>query len=322
MKQTFVILFVLTLVSLFTGGCVIKDRHGAEVFRVGDDAPTSRDVVDPTPTPAPAPAQAEAAPDETASPEDEDAAQDARTSALFAVRDAREANEESGDAIISRDLGGESMPGREDTTRAPWWVVEPAESDAKPVANPEEGAIDEASAGEPEEDPFAPVEPEPAEEDPAPREPIRRVVSVDKTLQPISPELWESAYRGATAKGQPSAKRASMEQVKAGIDAGYGATYVSKLERAISLDRKNGYAYYFLGRGRFEKGDWPGAREFGMKAAQMLDNDPPFRAAARVLLAKSLANQGKVDEAAEQIRAALEDDPGNTEARLLALRYR
>ncbi|MCB1154422.1 hypothetical protein KDL45_12285 [bacterium] len=150
--------------------------------------------------------------------------------------------------------------------------------------------------------------------------PKLRVRSVDRTLAPVNADLWDRTVKTQTGASAAPARKASMDNVQKAIQAGYGTAYVVRLEKAIAVDRSNGYAYYFLARGRFEKGDWKGAGGFADKAVQLLAGDPKFRSTARVLLAKSLNNSGQIAEAAREAQKAAEEDPNNTEARVLALR--
>jgi hypothetical protein len=155
---------------------------------------------------------------------------------------------------------------------------------------------------------------------PAPKAPEKRIFQLDRHIQPISSSLWTSTYERQTSKEASPTRRAGMSKVKSAIETGYGKAYVPQLEKAISLDRGNGYAYYFLARGRFENGDWAGANNFADKSVQLLEPDRKFRACGRILLSKALANLGQIEKAAVQAREATIDDPQNTEAKILALK--
>ncbi len=229
----------------------------------------------------------------------------------------------------------------EDFTTAPWWkkqdiqvtelddkkgdekTVQPGELMILPSTTDAPVKTDDAKLESDSDKPHALTPEEPmvvAASKPAPRAPEKRIFQLDRHIQPISSSLWTSTYGRQTSKEVSPTRRAGMSEVKSAIESGYGKAYVPQLEKAISLDRGNGYAYYFLARGRFENGDWAGANNFADKSVQLLESDRKFRACGRILFAKALANLGQIEKAAVQAREATIDDPQNTEAKILALK--
>ncbi|MCB9479551.1 MAG: hypothetical protein H6684_06790 [Deltaproteobacteria bacterium] len=302
------------LAMVMATGCTIKNKDGEEVFRlkVGDrndgedssskdDADSAPDAslpsdsaIDDNPAPASdAPAVATETPAEPWWKSDDVKERDLSDSgegyvisddladARSAVSDARDAN----DGIDSTDLADSSDAGSDSGFYDPSTDSAPADTKVAMAAPP-----------------------------------TVKVRSVDRTLAPVNADLWGRTVKTQSGTSATPARRASMDNVQKAIQAGYGTAYVVRLEKAISVDRSNGYAYYFLARGRFEQGDWKGARGFADKSVQLLAGDPQFRSTARVLLAKSLNNSGQIAEAAREAQKAAEEDPNNTEARVLALR--
>ena len=300
-RQFLPVLLVLFFVASLSA-CVIRNQKGGEVSFLELETAQEGKEAEKTEAPEKEPLQAQ---EEEKSPSDTKTKEDAEKTA------------------------GEG----EDFTAAPWFagktvgvkdLDDSAPSEFESLQG-DETPRDKKPAGEAESDLESPIladEPDwEEEEEPDTQAPVRRVVAIDRHLQPVSADLWKRTYHQQTSKTAPPARRASMSQVNSAVESGYGSAYVAKLERAISLDRENGYAYYFLARGRFEKNDWKGARNFADKAVQKLGRDIKFRSAARVVLSKSLSNLGNLEEAAKEAREAVADDPGNTEARILALRF-
>ncbi|MCL4233729.1 MAG: hypothetical protein KJ042_04330 [Deltaproteobacteria bacterium] len=296
------------VVSLGTG-CAIKNQKGEEIFAVqvktgpgGAEEPAESES-SPAATPAPEASAPEATPNPTSTPSSEPAK-------------SPEAAEEPAAS----------------TAKTPWWKkpsVEVKDLDADDSSPGESQAGTQAEKkpatphGDFEETDLAPDDPaeEPIPEPtPPPPAPEKKEAQVDRHLQPVTHEQWMETYKKQTAPAVKPDRRASMGNVQKAIESGYGTTYVTHLENAINVDKSNGYAYYFLARGRFEKGDWKGSKGFADKSIQMLGEDPKFRSKARVLYAKVLANLGEKDAAAAQAKAALADDSENTEAKILSMK--
>jgi hypothetical protein len=304
------IFWISTLaVALALSGCAIKNQHGKEVFRVdvkaGEEGQGSQPKPTPTPAPTPAPTP-EPKPDKTGAPDKSGTAGKAAAPA-------------------------EGVDTPADAAAAPWWKTGIKSRDLGENGGEPEGG-DFADA-EPTTDAPGLVaadiddsDPEPADDEETPPEtvapPEKRTVAVDRDLQPVPHEQWSKTLQEQTGKAAKPDRKASMSNVQKAVESGYGTAYVSHLEKAITLDRTNGYAYYFLARGRFDKSDWNGAKGFADKAVQQLASDPVFRSRARVLYAKVLANSGDQVEASRQADLAMIDDPENTEARILSLKLR
>ena len=317
-----VALLCFALACFAFGGCVIKTQKGDE-YVILDIPAMNKDKGEKA---AGEKEEATGTTESASGAEDEDL-----KSAL--------ADPDGEDPYAGDDPAGEAP---EDFTSAPWWKKEEIKvsdlSDTKsgdtgvqpgelmilpPTSDTPEKADDKAGAP-PEPEPSAQLAPEEAMvvavEKPEPQKPEKRIYQIDKHIQPISASLWNGTYDRETSKSAAPARRAGMSKVKSAIESGYGKAYVAQLEKAISLDRGNGYAYYFLARGRFEDGDWAGSKNFADKSVQLLEKDRKFRSCAKVLLAKSMANLGEIDNAAVHAREATIDDPQNTEARILALK--
>ncbi len=309
--------FAAVLICCFASGCVIKTQKGHEyVFldKPENDYPDKQKD------------DKEAAPQKTESGETED--------------DKILENALADDETANSDASSETASAPEDFSASPWWkkdeikvheLSDAKESDTDPlgalVLIPEEKEPEavgsNAETESPDKQPETVTSDEPmvvAVAAPEPRLPEKRIFEIDRHIQPISASLWNSTYDSQTSKQASPQRRAGMSKVKSAIETGYGTAYVAQLEKAISLDRDNGYAYYFLARGRFEDGDWAGSKNFAEKSVQLLDQDRKFRACAKVLFAKSMANLGDIQKAALQAREATIDDPQNTEARILALK--
>ncbi len=298
------VLVVAFLAASLGTGCAIKNQKGEEIFAV--QVKTGPEGADAEPEPAETPAETpvpEAAP--TPAPTPEAATESKKPSAPAA----------------------ESTEPAANTAKTPWWKkpsVEVKDLDGDEPAAPANGTKPAAAAGgDFEETDLAPEEPaeEPIPEPtPPPPAPEKKEAQVDRHLQPVTHEQWMETYKKQTAPASKPDRRASMGNVQKAIESGYGTTYVTHLENAINVDKSNGYAYYFLARGRFEKGDWKGSKGFADKSIQMLGEDPKFRSKARVLYAKVLANLGEKEAAAAQAKAAMADDSENTEAKILSMK--
>jgi hypothetical protein len=316
---------ILFLFSLAVAGCVLKNAKGEEVFRLdlGGDKEKKGDD--------------KSKEDREREEKEKAEAEEAIRKAITKVEDAKETQKTSKPHASEKKA---ENPARSpaDTSESPWWAVAPVKKSGIRESSIQDGAKDNRNepadamvknGGESEpsdvrqgdlSDNSSPEEPMPPEPAPSPA-PVKRTVQVDKHLAQVPSKQWSEVYAQQTSQKASSNRRASMEQVKQGIEAGYGSVYVAKMEKAISVDANNGYAYYFLARGRFENGDWKGAKGFADSAVQKLGNDVKFRAAARVMLSKTLANSGNLEEAAKQAKEAVNDDTENTEARILVLRY-
>ena len=310
------VLVVAFLASSLGTGCAIKNQKGEEIFAVqvktgpGGSEETPESETPPAETPAPA--------TETPAPEPTPAPKATPASKPTPA-----------DAKTSPPPAAEPEEPAANTARTPWWKkpsVEVKDLDADD-STPAEATSETKPAphGDFEETDLAPDEPaeEPIPEPtPPPPAPEKKEAQVDRHLQPVTHEQWMETYKKQTAPSAKADRRASMGNVQKAIEAGYGTTYVTHLENAINVDKSNGYAYYFLARGRFEKGDWKGSKGFADKSIQLLGDDPKFRAKARVLYAKVLANLGEKDAAAAQAKAAIADDGENTEAKILAMKLK
>lgn len=138
------------------------------------------------------------------------------------------------------------------------------------------GALACSSGGDRSVETEPPREERPAEDEapPAtPREP--RVVSTDRA---------NAADRGVGTAAR-EASQAAVEEGKGYRIAGQLAEAERRFETATRIDPTNGFAWYWLGRARVDRGDRRGAVGVLQKAESLLGPYPAWRDRASALLA-------------------------------------
>ena len=117
----------------------------------------------------------------------------------------------------------------------------------------------------------------------------------------------------ATPAGRSAALRLT-EEGRQRLAAGDAPRAIDLLERAIAVDARVPYAYYFLAKAHADL-HHPGlAHRFLDRADQKLANEPYWRSQVNALRGQLLADEGRSAEAEAAYRRALEAWPGNRAA--------
>ncbi len=117
----------------------------------------------------------------------------------------------------------------------------------------------------------------------------------------------------ATPAGRGAALRL-IEQGRQRLDAGDPNRAVELFERAIAVDSRVPYAYYFLAKAHAEAGHDALAYRFLDRAEQKLANEPYWMSETYRLRGTLFAREGKASEAEAAYRRALAAWPGNRAA--------
>lgn len=117
----------------------------------------------------------------------------------------------------------------------------------------------------------------------------------------------------ATPAGRSAALRLT-EEGRQRLAAGDPARAIELLERAVAVDARVPYAYFFLAQAHAESHHPELAYRFLDRAAQKLAGEPYWRSRVDELRGKLLTDEGKTAEADAAYRRALEAWPGNRAA--------
>jgi tetratricopeptide (TPR) repeat protein len=117
----------------------------------------------------------------------------------------------------------------------------------------------------------------------------------------------------ATPAGRAAALRLT-EEGRQRLAAGEPARAIDLLERAIAVDARAPYAYYFLAKAHAELRHAALAQRVLDRAEQKLANEPYWRSEVYRLRGELLAQEGKTAEAEAAYRRALDAWPGNRAA--------
>lgn len=112
----------------------------------------------------------------------------------------------------------------------------------------------------------------------------------------------------------PASRNAALrltEEARQRLAAGEPARAIELLERAVAVDARVPYTYYFLAKAHAEAQHPALAYRFLDRAEQKLANEPYWRSEAYALRGKLLAGDGKAAESQAAYRRALEAWPGN-----------
>ncbi len=118
---------------------------------------------------------------------------------------------------------------------------------------------------------------------------------------------------GATPAGRSVALRLT-EEGRQRLAAGDSARAIELLERAVAVDARVPYSYYFLAAAHAEAGHPALAHRFLDRAGQKLAGEPYWRSRVDELRGKLLAGEGKTAESQAAYRRALDAWPGNRTA--------
>jgi tetratricopeptide (TPR) repeat protein len=116
-----------------------------------------------------------------------------------------------------------------------------------------------------------------------------------------------------TSAGRTAALRLT-EEGRQRLASGDSARAIELLERAVAVDARVPYAYFFLAKAHAEAGHRELAHRFLDRAQQKLAAEPYWRSEVDGLRGKLLAEEGKSAEADSAYRRALEAWPGNRAA--------
>lgn len=157
---------------------------------------------------------------------------------------------------------------------------------------------------------------------PAPARPPTEVARA-RPPAPVPPPSRPPATRAddgpLTAKidaATPASRSAALRLTEEGRRqiASNPARAIELLERAITVDARVPYAYYFLGAAHAQAGQPALAHRFLDRAAQKLASEPYWMSEIYRLRGTLLAAEGKDGEAEREYRRALEAWPGNRAA--------
>jgi tetratricopeptide (TPR) repeat protein len=112
----------------------------------------------------------------------------------------------------------------------------------------------------------------------------------------------------------PAARSAALRLAEEGrqrLAAGDPNRAIEILERAVAVDARVPYSYYFLAAAHADAGHTALAHRFLDRAAQKLAGEPYWRSRVDELRGKLLAGAGKTAEAEAAYRRALQAWPGN-----------
>lgn len=117
----------------------------------------------------------------------------------------------------------------------------------------------------------------------------------------------------ATPAGRGAALRLT-EEGRQKLANGETARAIDLLERAIAVDQRVPYTYFFLAKAHAEAGHRELAHRFLDRAQQKLAGEPYWRSEVDGLRGKLFTEEGRTAEAAAAYRRALEAWPGNRAA--------
>ncbi|MEO6029827.1 MAG: tetratricopeptide repeat protein [Candidatus Binatia bacterium] len=117
----------------------------------------------------------------------------------------------------------------------------------------------------------------------------------------------------ATPAGRSAALRLT-EEGRQRLAAGDAPRAIDLLERAIAVDARVPYAYYFLAKAHADLHHPALAHRFLDRADQKLANEPYWRSQVNALRGQLLADEGRSAEAEAAYRRALDAWPGNRAA--------
>jgi Flp pilus assembly protein TadD len=118
----------------------------------------------------------------------------------------------------------------------------------------------------------------------------------------------------ATTPPRRAAALRLTEQARGMLERGETPHAIEILERAISVDARTPYAYYFLAEAHARAGHRALARSFASRAEQLLTAEPYWLARARALRGRIAEDEGRADEARDAYTRALVAWPRNDTA--------
>jgi hypothetical protein len=135
--------------------------------------------------------------------------------------------------------------------------------------------------------------------------------------RPSATQPDDGPLTGKITPATPAARSAALRLTEEGrqrLAAGDPNRAIELLERAVTVDARLPYPYYFLAKAHADAGHTALAHRFCDRAAQKLANEPYWRSRVDELRGKLLADEGKTAEAEAAYRRALDAWPGNRAA--------
>lgn len=168
------------------------------------------------------------------------------------------------------------------------------------------------------------------EDDPEDEDQPFTVTGRPKGSLPLETRLYAVPATSENMLFDPDVKRrshqqASLELVKDGIsalDRGNIDLAIRKFQKAISVDSRSGYAYFYFARARFLQKDWNQVIALSEKATLLLGRNPVFLSRAYLLKAQAFANQKQYLQALAACESAIDADTHNVHAKLLKTRIK
>lgn len=187
-------------------------------------------------------------------------------------------------------------------------VSAPDESNGKDSSNDQTGAGElENNQGPSSSESQAPAEPSP----PPP--------ALDAGALSVGPELGDESLDRQINKASDPTLAASLrvtESARTRLADGQIDDAMRELARAVSLDSSNAFAYYYLGRAYFKKGNYSQALTFFRRAEIGFGRRADWTAEALSYEGTCDELSGKPTEAAEAYKRALAASPNNFRARV------
>ena len=145
----------------------------------------------------------------------------------------------------------------------------------------------------------------------------RPPAAVPPPSRPAATRADDGPLTGKIDAATPAGRSAALRLTEDGrqrLARGDPARAIELLERAISVDARVPYAYYFLAKAHAEAGHRDRAHRFLDRAQQKLAGEPYWRSEVDGLRGKLLIEEGKTAEGQAAYRRALEAWPGNRAA--------
>lgn len=139
-------------------------------------------------------------------------------------------------------------------------------------------------------------------------------VPASAEMMAFDPERRHRANRKAALELTHEGRRA--------LDAGKTQLAIAKFQKAISVDPKCGYAFYYFARARFIQQDWDQVVALADKGGLHLSTDHVFLSRCHLLKAQALANLKRYVPALAACESAVDADGTNVQAKLLRSKIR
>jgi tetratricopeptide (TPR) repeat protein len=142
--------------------------------------------------------------------------------------------------------------------------------------------------------------------------PAQRAVPPEEL--PLKPLPGEGQSASLEHEGQQAASLQLTQEGRDYLRSGRLEEAMSKFQKAISLSSSNPYAYYYLGEARYRRQEYHQSLPLLDKAELFFLRDPVWLSRVHVLRGKNYEALSRFEEAKDQYRQALAEDPNNPEA--------